>query len=207
MYDMIRDSDQSPSKYALLVWDMQYDIALRPANNKEIINNIGEVLKAARKSSIPVFYAQHTSRPLSDESPAFIKYRMRVTGKNNMDEVPEFAVKGTEGWKIIKALEPEAGEKVYEKRRPDAFIGTKFENDLRALSINTLVIVGVSTEIGVESTARHAFSLDFDVIVLENCVGSAFPELHLSSMKLMKRCFTVMNSAEIIQTWKHGSSE
>lgn len=55
-----------------------------------------------------------------------------------------------------------------QKQVPDAFSGTRLEEDLRRAGVGQLVIVGVATHNSVESTARTAGNLGFDTWVVED---------------------------------------
>src|SRR5690554_3052960 len=63
---------------------------------------------------------------------------------------------GQPGAEFQPALKPLESEHVIEKQVPDAFVNTGFESWLRTRGIPAVVIVGVSTNNSVESTARSA---------------------------------------------------
>ena len=64
------------------------------------------------------------------------------------------------------------------KRCWDAFVGTDLEQTLRDRGIRTIVLAGISTNIGVESTARTAAALGFDVVLVEDACSSMSEEAH-----------------------------
>lgn len=53
---------------------------------------------------------------------------------------------------------------LFQKRRPDGFVGTDFDLMLRSNGIRTILIGGVATEGGVEGTARSARNLGYDIV-------------------------------------------
>lgn len=71
---------------------------------------------------------------------------------------------GTPGAEVHAALAPQPGDIVLRKRRFDAFLGTDLDLILRQQRIDTLIIVGTSTSIGTETTARCAVTRDYRVI-------------------------------------------
>lgn len=75
------------------------------------------------------------------------------------------------------------GDEVIVKRQWGAFYGTPLEALLRRRCAKTLVLAGVSTNFGVESTARQAFELGFDVVIAEDACASHVAEWHEFSIR------------------------
>jgi nicotinamidase-related amidase len=77
---------------------------------------------------------------------------------------------------------PEAGRQpddlLITKRHWDAFGGTELERVLRERGIRTIVLCGVATHIGVESTARSAASRGFEVVLVEDATTSISADAH-----------------------------
>jgi nicotinamidase-related amidase len=63
-----------------------------------------------------------------------------------------------------------------------AFAGTELAGDLRARGVREVVIVGLATTFGVESTARAAYDLGFDVIVVTDAISDPDPAGHERSV-------------------------
>lgn len=64
------------------------------------------------------------------------------------------------------------------KRHWGAFHGTDLDLLLRRRGITTVVLGGVATNFGVESTARSAWEHGYDIVIVEDVCASASPELH-----------------------------
>ena len=64
------------------------------------------------------------------------------------------------------------------KRQWGAFTGTPLDLHLRRRGITTIVLAGIATNFGVESTARHAWELGYDLIIAEDACTSRSAELH-----------------------------
>jgi nicotinamidase-related amidase len=64
------------------------------------------------------------------------------------------------------------------KRQWGAFTGTGLDLQLRRRGITTIVLAGIATNFGVESTARHAWELGYDLVVAEDATTSRAAELH-----------------------------
>ena len=77
---------------------------------------------------------------------------------------------------------PEAGiqpaDALITKRQWNAFRGTDLEGQLRTRGVKTVVIGGIATNFGVESTARTAAELRFDVVLVEDVMSSMTADAH-----------------------------
>ena len=62
------------------------------------------------------------------------------------------------------------------KRQWGAFYGTDLELQLRRRGIDTIILCGISTNIGVESTARNAWELGFNLVIAEDACSAASAE-------------------------------
>ena len=74
---------------------------------------------------------------------------------------------------------------VVDKVRFDAFQWTPLEPPLRGLGAGALMICGVVTTIGVETTARSAFVRDFPVTLLADCCAAKSRRLHDRSIEVL----------------------
>ncbi len=140
------------SNAALLVIDMQVgfdDPAWGPRNNPGAEANVAALIAAWRAADNPVIHVHH-------DSPDPVGRLRRGT--------PGHAVK-PEAW-------PHEGERSYRKTVNSAFIGTRLESDLRALGIETLVLVGLTTNHCVSTTARMAGNLGFETMVVADATAT-----------------------------------
>jgi nicotinamidase-related amidase len=144
---------QLPHGAALLVIDMQlgfgpdyWDYWAGPGgvrNNPSAEAVVAALQRSWRASGRPLIHVQHDStNPASPLRP------------------------GHAGHPVHPDLVPLPDEPVYHKRVNSAFIGTTLEADLRALGIDTLVIVGIQTNHCVSTTARMAGNLGFRTYVV-----------------------------------------
>jgi nicotinamidase-related amidase len=79
---------------------------------------------------------------------------------------------------LIPELEPAAGDVVVTKHQPGAFFNTDLETHLRRRGIRTIVLGGISTNIGVEATARVAYELGYDQVFVEDAMAARDADLH-----------------------------
>jgi len=94
------------------------------------------------------------------------------------------------GWTdVVPALGPKPGDAVVQKHQPGAFYATDLEAHLRRRGVETIVLCGISTNVGVEATARvgyeHGYNIVFasdamagrDADIHEMCVSKFFPTI------------------------------
>lgn len=141
-----------PRSTALVVIDVQQaflDPRLGERNNPQAEANIARLLAAWRSSGRPIRHIVHDS-----------------TEPNSLlrPEVPGHAVQSV-------AL-PNATEPVYRKHVNSAFIGTDLEKDLRQDGVDTLVIVGLTTNHCVSTSARMAGNLGFRTYVVSDATAA-----------------------------------
>ncbi|MGH7854727.1 MAG: cysteine hydrolase, partial [Candidatus Binatia bacterium] len=192
-----------PRHTALLLWDMENAIAPNAFNYKDILGNLKMLAARARTAGVPVFYSVQTAFDLlKEEAPVWIRVRMKRAKASD----PAALLKEKEdpkGREIVDELKPQAQDIVFQKRRPDGFVGTDFDLTLRSNRIRTILIGGVATEGGVEGTARTARNLGYDIVVLKDCVGSRSRELHELALKLMEQThFDISTAGEISTIWQ-----
>jgi nicotinamidase-related amidase len=192
-----------PKRAALLIWDMEYAIAPNAFNYKDILGNLKMLSTVARDVGVPVFYSQQTGFDLLKEE-AGVWVRVRMKRAKAAD--PSVLLKEKEdphGRDIVEELKPQAKDIVFQKRRPDGFVGTDFDLMLRSNGVRTILIGGVATEGGVEGTARSARNLGYDVVVLKDSVGSRSRELHDIALKLMEQThFDIATASEVAGIWR-----
>jgi len=96
-------------------------------------------------------------------------------------------------------LSPQAHDVLIIKRQWGAFYGTDLDLQLRRRGIQTVVLGGISTHAGVESTARSAWELGYSLILAEDAMCAMQRELHEFSIRnIMPRIGRVRRSAEIL---------
>ena len=137
-----------PANVALLLIDIQQgldDPRWGERNNPEAERNIVALLAAWRQSRRPVIHVQHMSQ--SPDSP------LRPDRPGNA---------------LKPEVLPQRGEPLFQKTVNSAFIGTALEAHLRAQQIDTVVVVGLTTDHCVSSTTRMAANLGFTAIVVSD---------------------------------------
>ncbi|MEB5912782.1 hydrolase [Klebsiella quasipneumoniae] len=102
-------------------------------------------------------------------------------------------------WAYPAALGKQERDIEVTKRQWGAFYGTDLELQLRRRGIDTIILCGISTNIGVESTARNAWELGFNLVIAEDACSAASTEQHQGSMThIFPRIGRVRSTEEIL---------
>ena len=104
------------------------------------------------------------------------------------------------GWAdIIDELERQPGDHLITKRRRSAFHDTGLDTLLRDLHVTQVVLVGVATSSGVESTARSAHDHGYHVVLATDAMADPDPVSHRHSLeRVFPKLGETATSAEII---------
>jgi nicotinamidase-related amidase len=118
-----------------------------------------------------------------------------------VDQPPSFA--GQQVPDELSDLAPSAGfqdgDSLVTKRHWGAFAGTTLEQQLRGRGIETIVLTGVSTNAGVESTLRQGTGLGFGFVVVEDACSAQDAEEHRFAFKrIFPRLAQVRTSEEVL---------
>jgi nicotinamidase-related amidase len=105
---------------------------------------------------------------------------------------------GPEWSELLPDLGPESGDVVVTKHHPCAFNGTDLDIHLRRRGIQTIVLCGIATNIGVEATARIGFEYGYHLVFAEDAMAARDAELHAVSVaKFFPTIGRVRSAAEI----------
>lgn len=135
-----------------------------------VLANTVQLLSVARSAGILVFYIQNTRRPdFADQKPVLTDAGGPARGG---------PVVGTRGWELLDEIQPEPADYVIPKFRQGAFSSTPLDTLLRARGIDTLILAGVRTTVGIETTVRDGRDLGYNMIVVSDCTGGVAPDEH-----------------------------
>ena len=163
---------------AIMVIDVQYDFlpggAVPAVEGWEIVPRINRLNDAGRKAGIPVIFTQEFHR------------KERVDFGRELDGAEAYhCLEGTQGVEIVKDLTIAPNDYVIKKPRYDIFLGTGMEYLLNGLDIkpgDTLILVGLVTNVCVHYSTASAHQRDYRVRVVEECCAGTSIEEHSASM-------------------------
>ena len=172
---------------AILVVDMQNTFMRRGG----YLDLIGVDISAAKKIIVPcqkivdsahgkgfrIIYLQmeYSLDSTYPDSPSQHKSRAVSLLRQRPEARDKLYLSGTWGAEIIEELKPKQGDIVIKKSKHDGFIGTNLDLILRGYGIRFLIFIGIATNICVESTLRHAFSLGYSPILVKDAVTQKGP--------------------------------
>lgn len=179
------------SKTAFVVIDLQKGVVGRqtaPYAPDFIVKNAAAIAEAFRKDNLPVF---------------LVRVAFSADGKNALRPVvdtPWPAQKPPPDWtEIVPEMGPKPGDFIITKHQWGAFYGTGLDLELRRRGLTTIVLCGIATNIGVESTARFAFEFGYNQIFVEDAMSALSLEEHTASVtKIFPRLGLVRKTDDIL---------
>jgi nicotinamidase-related amidase len=184
--------DIDKTKTALVVIDLQKGIASFPAaphDSKTVVSNAAKLADAFRRNKMPVFLVHVISseaerlNPVSDE-------QFQRPGPPRAKDWAEF----------MPEIGPKEGDVIITKKQWGAFYGTDLDLQLRRRKLETIVLCGIATNYGVESTARFAYEFGYQQIFAEDAIASMTADMHNASINyVLKRMGRVRSTEQILQ--------
>lgn len=197
----------APATTRLLVVDVQNDFLAdggwfaKHGQNldgmREAVQNADRLIGVARSAGVrPIFIqAIYDEKWLS--KPMLERHQLVGFDTHHCQE-------GTWGAEFY-VVSPAPDDEVIVKHRYSAFIGTELDTLLRAQGVENLIIVGVTTNVCVESTARHGYMLDYHIVVVDDCTASYDEEPHQATLANIRRAFgRVASSDQIVSVWREA---
>ena len=202
-----------PATTALLFFDMlnghiKSGQAATTARYAPVIAAASVLLNAARMQGMMVAYACANHRADNATTAHTIRDtdgRLRPLAPSDAREFKPVVAGGTWEAQVIDELAPEAGDYLIPKYRWSAFFQTYLDLALRSRNINTLIIAGGSTDVGVASTAFAARDLDYNLVIASDACSSPEQDNHDQFMRrIFPRMARVRTSAQIVALLSAG---
>lgn len=171
---------------ALVVIDLQKGIVGRstaPYPAQEVVARSAQLARAFRERGLPV---------------VLVNVAGRAPGRTDA-RPPQMAL--PPDWaELVPELEPQPGDHLVTKHRVGAFIGTSLDGILRERGVTQIVLTGVATSIGVESTARSAHDHGYNVVLVADAMTDVSAETHRHATEIIfPRLGEVTTTAEVLQ--------
>jgi nicotinamidase-related amidase len=182
---------------ALVIIDMQRDF-VEPGGFGETLGNDVSLLQAIVPACQRVLSAWrgagglvvHTreahSADLSDCPPAKLNRGNPSLRIGDLGPMGRILVAGEPGNQIIAELTPVPGEIVIDKPGKGAFYATPLESLLNQKGITHLLLMGVTTEVCVQTSMREANDRGYDCLLLEDCTESYFPAFKAATLDMIR---------------------
>ena len=186
-----------PARTALVVIDLQHGIvamSTAPRSSAEVVARAAQMAKAVRAAGGTVVLVRVTPSPDGKDGLRPITDAPVHAGGRSLP--PDWS-------EIVPELEPEITDIVITKRQWGAFYGTELDLQLRRRGIETIILCGISTTMGVESTARDAFERGYNQVFVEDAMAAHEAAEHVHTVgSLFPRIGRVRNTEEVLTALK-----
>jgi nicotinamidase-related amidase len=161
-----------PRTTALVLIDLQQGVVswpFAPRSGAEVVQNASRLAAKFRALGATVVLVRVTFQPdskdrLNAPADAPMQFNSSALPPNWAELVPEIG--------------PQTGDLIITKRQWGAFYGTELDLQLRRREVRTIVLGGIATNFGVESTARDAYERGYAQIFVEDAMASMTAEAH-----------------------------
>ena len=126
---------------ALLVIDVQNGAVEGAHERDSVVANVRSLVEKARRERVPVVWVQHSDEQLE---------------------------RGSDEWRIVPELSPDAAEPLVEKNYNDSFDDSTLEEVLSGLGVGRLVVVGAQTDACIRSTLHGALVRGYDTTLVSD---------------------------------------
>jgi nicotinamidase-related amidase len=164
-------------KTALVVIDLQKGIVgmkTEPHDAATVVQNAARLADAFRERALPVFLVRVT--PSADLKDSLRPTADASTAPGQWNRPPDWS-------DIVPEMNKRESDFLITKRQWGAFYGTELDLQLRRRGIDTIVLCGISTDIGVESTARFAYEYGYHQIFAEDAMTARSETGHAHAVR------------------------
>jgi nicotinamidase-related amidase len=176
---------------ALVVIDLQKGIVGLPAVHPaaEIVARAAQLARAFREQGLPVVLVN-----VSGAAPG-----RTDAGPRKFSFPPDWT-------ELVPELEQHPGDHIVTKQRWGAFLGTTLDDYLRQRGVTQVVLAGVATSAGVESTARSAYDLGYNVTLVVDAMTDRDADAHRHSVeKIFPRLGETAKTGDVLKLLKETS--
>ncbi len=182
-----------PDRTALVVIDLQRGIVGRgsaPHAGLDVVARANSVAAALRKAGGTVVWLHVTPSPDEKDALMPLTDAPAVTpGQRPADWAD-----------LVPEVDRRPEDLFITKRQWGAFYGTELDLQLRRRGIDTIILCGISTNIGVESTARDAFERGYNQVFVEDATAARTTEEHESTMTVtFPRIGRVRSTTQVLE--------
>ena len=171
----MNDLQLDPHTTALVVIDLQKGIVRRdcaPHTAAQVVANTARLLAAARRAGA---------------QPVLVHVGGAPDGADRLfPEADAPMARGTlpPDWsELVPELDRQPGDLVILKRQWGAFYGTDLDLQLRRRGLTTIVLCGIATEYGVESTARDAYERGYRQVLVVDAMTGLHAASHAAALQ------------------------
>lgn len=176
-----------PATTALVLIDLQNGIVgmdLAPRSGGEVVETAKALADRFRTAGTPVILVH-------------VSFADGLAPPQAVDQPLPTTTPPADWSELVEGVEQD-GDIVVRKHHWGAFTGTDLDLILRRRGVKTIVLGGIATNFGVESTARSAWEHGYDVVLVEDACTSASAEAHAFAVKtIFPRISRVVQSGDV----------
>ena len=181
------------ARTALVMIDLQNGIlaqSLHPRSGNAVLENARGLIAKFRAAKAPIVLVRvYWSSDMADAPQQIV----------DLPSVPAKCPPEDWGTLVDDFIQP--GDIVITKHQWGAFYGTDLDLQLRRRGIDTIVLGGVVTNFGVESTARSAWEHGYNIVIAEDTTATKSVEMHQFSItEILPRIARIRQSTELTFT-------
>jgi nicotinamidase-related amidase len=199
-----------PARSALVVIDVQADFASPGgamarmgadlSGVETALDNVETLIAAARGSGVCVAFARVVTSPQTDSTALKTLNARKGLSPSALDICRE-GDRGSDYYRVA----PLPGEIEVSKPLFSAFHGAGLDARLHERGVDTLILVGLTTNCCVDATARHGFHLNYNVFVVADATVAYGEETqHQALAALAQNCALIVESAEVSSSWRQA---
>jgi ureidoacrylate peracid hydrolase len=170
---------------------------------KPVVDNAVRLMEAARKASIPIFYAMANHRKDGQIRSLIVTdtdMRLRAWPNDNCNPLVHGATEGSWEQKIIEEIAARPEDTIIPKYRWSTFHQTYFDLALRSRGIDTIIVSGGAVDVGIASTVYAARDLDYSVIVVRDACSNSHDDSMAAFMNtIFPRMARVRNTDQVLE--------
>jgi len=143
-------------------------------DERKILPNLQRLLAGARRAGLTTFYPSGAHAPGGADTVERLTdtdMDLNPLGAQGKPIVPHIK-KGTKDSEVAAELAPAAGDVMVPKNRWSSFFETNLELQLRVRGIDTIVVAGGSTDVGIAATVYAARDMDLGIVVVRDACYS-----------------------------------
>ncbi len=199
-----------PARSALVVIDVQADFASPGgamarmgadlSGVETALDNVETLIAAARGSGVCVAFARVVTSPQTDSTALKTLNARKGLSPSALDICRE-GDRGSDYYRVA----PLPGEIEVSKPLFSAFHGADLDARLHERGVDTLILVGLTTNCCVDGTARHGFHLNYNVFVVADATAAYGEETQRQALAaLAQNCALIVESAEVSSSWRQA---
>lgn len=167
-----------PKKTALVLIDLQKGILAKPTqpySSDDVLDKSKKLAQQFRHVGAPVILVHVGWNSDFSNAPKGIVDQESIQPEGGLPD----------NWLEFGEGLVHEGDRTIMKHQWGAFTGTSLDLQLRRLGVDTIAMAGIATNIGVESTVRQAWELNYSVVVVEDACTTFATDQHQMSVDVI----------------------